>query len=656
MTLTRNILYYGLDVPPPEPIILRAGPLSLTFVGSEIRDIRMGSREVLRRVYVAVRDRNWRRVPVFVHEVRETIGPESFDLQFTVENKQDEIDFQWTGSIVGESNGTVRFTMEGTARSTFWKNRIGFCVLHSSTELAGSRCFTETVDGECRDGEFPRFVSPHQVFSRIRALSHEIVPGVLAEVRFEGDVYEMEDQRNWSDASFKTYCPPLSLPFPCEILAGSVVSQAITVAVKGNISKIIPEPADGPIIIELGQARSVLPRIGLGLTRGVGPLSSGLIERLRALHLTHLRVDLRLNDSAYESQLQRATNEASRLGLALEVALFLTDDAQREIEELRAALNRVRTPVETWLIFHVSEKSTTQKWLNLARVGLSDYNPEALFGGGSDANFAELNRSRPPAFGIDLISYPLNPQVHAFDHANLIENLQAQGSMVESLRQFAGEARVAVSPVTLRRRSPPDATSVTERPDGGELPASVDPRQMSLLGAVWTAGSLKALSEAGVYSTTFYETDGGKGVMYAGHTALPPAKSLSGSVFPLYHVFADVGEFQCGEVVACSSTAPLKAQGLALSKDGRLRVVLANLTPEQQAVRVIMGAGMERLSFQSMDESNVEWAMAAPESFRAALGKSLEVRRQGLELDLPPYAVVRLDGDLPGSFKEMILP
>ena len=29
-----------------------------------------------------------------------------------------------------------------------------------------------------------------------------------------GDVFEMEDQRNWTDASFKTYCTPLRQPFP----------------------------------------------------------------------------------------------------------------------------------------------------------------------------------------------------------------------------------------------------------------------------------------------------------------------------------------------------------------------------------------------------------------------------------------------------------
>ena len=645
MTLTRNILYYGSDVPPPEPSRLRAGPLSLTFVAGEIRDIRLGSREVLRRIYVAVRDRNWRRVPAFLHDVRETIGPETFDLRFSVENKQDEINFHWDGSIVGESNGTISFAMEGTARSTFWRNRIGFCVLHSSADLAGSRCSIETVDGECRSGEFPRFISPHQVFSNIRAISHEVVPGVHAEIRLEGDVYEMEDQRNWSDASYKTYCPPLSIPFPAEILADSTVSQAVKVAVKGNISKISPESSDEPIIIQLREARSVLPRIGLEFTPGVDPLSSGLIERLRGLRLTHLRVDLRLNDGAYESQLQRATNEALRLGLALEVALFLSDDAQREIEELRAALNRFHTLVQTWLVFHASEQSTTQKWVGMARAGLSDYNHEALFGCGTDANFAELNRCWPPACGIDLVSYPLNPQVHAVDHANLIENLQAQASMVESVRQFAGDARVAVSPVTLRGRSNLDATSITKLPDSGKLSASVDPSQMSLLGAVWTAGTLKNLMEAGVYSTTFFETDGWKGVMDADRRS-PRREQFpcpSGSVFPLYHVLADVGEFQGGEVVACSSTATLKVQALALTKDDRLRIILANMTPEKQAIRLVPGTASDKFQIKVLDESTAEWAMTDPEAFRSAPGEFLAADGKGTDIQLAPLALMRLD-------------
>ena len=60
-------------------------------------------------------------------------------------------------------------------------------------------------------------MSPHQPFLDIRAIRHEIAPGRALEVRFEGEWFEMEDQRNWSDASFKTYSTPLSRALPAPI-------------------------------------------------------------------------------------------------------------------------------------------------------------------------------------------------------------------------------------------------------------------------------------------------------------------------------------------------------------------------------------------------------------------------------------------------------
>jgi hypothetical protein len=42
---------------------LQAGPLSLEYEDGELRYVRLGGREVIRRWYVAVRDRNWGTVP-----------------------------------------------------------------------------------------------------------------------------------------------------------------------------------------------------------------------------------------------------------------------------------------------------------------------------------------------------------------------------------------------------------------------------------------------------------------------------------------------------------------------------------------------------------------------------------------------------------------
>ena len=60
----------------------------------------------------------------------------------------------------------------------------------------------------------------------IRALTHEPLPGVRVACRMEGDAFEMEDQRNWLDASYKTYVRPLALPWPYTIGKGEQLEPA----------------------------------------------------------------------------------------------------------------------------------------------------------------------------------------------------------------------------------------------------------------------------------------------------------------------------------------------------------------------------------------------------------------------------------------------
>jgi len=166
---------------------------------------------------------------------------------------------------------------------------------------------------------------------------------------------------------------------------------------------------------------------------------------------------------------------------------------------------------------------------------------------------------------------------------------------------------------------------------------------MSLFGAAWTAGSLKYVSESGVYSVTCYETSGWRGVMEteAGSPVPDKFRSLPGSVFPLYHVLADVGEFAGGEVIPTTSSDTLKVDGLALRKDGSVRVILANMTSKPQQVTVQNLS--QRVRVRYLDETNAEEAMVFPEKFRTREGGTLQTDGGALELSLLPYAVVRLD-------------
>ncbi len=648
--LPRNVWYYGKEDPLPEQKPLRAGPLSLVYEEGDLRYIRLGDREVLRRVYVAVRDRNWGTVPPRLSNVQMDIAENSFRIAYDVEHRQGDIDFFWKGTITGHANGIITFAMDGVARSTFWRNRIGFCVLHPIRECAGAPCRIEHVDGTIEEGAFPKYIAPHQPFFDIRAISHEVTPGIWAEVRFAGDVFEMEDQRNWTDASYKTYGTPLRLPYPVEVQAGTRIAQTVTLSLQGSIASAERARDEGrtvedqPLSLILRPSSPIpLPQLGLGVASHGRPLSPREIERLKALHLSHLRVDLDLARPGYEATLRRATAEAQALGTSLEVALFVSDDAERELKALLDLLARVRPPVGRWLIFHHREKSTSERWVILARKLLPRYEATVPIGAGTNAYFTELNRGRPPAQALDVVCYSINPQVHAFDNASLVENLEAQAATVESARQFCGDRPICITPVTLKPRFNPDATGPEIPPPPGELPRQVDVRQMSLFGAGWTLGSIKYLAESGVASITYYETTGWRGVMETESGSPLPEKfrSLPGAVFPMYHIFADVGEFTGGQVIPIRSSHPLLVDGLALRKRDRLRVLVANLSP--QLLRVTIQGLTAEIRVRHLDETNVEEAVQMPESFRS---QPDEVRRSTdgqLELMLLPFGIARVD-------------
>ena len=54
----------------------------------------------------------------------------------------------------------------------------------------------------------------------------------------EGDTFEMEDQRNWMDASYKTYVRPLALPWPYPIEQGRRFTQSVALTVEGALPAV----------------------------------------------------------------------------------------------------------------------------------------------------------------------------------------------------------------------------------------------------------------------------------------------------------------------------------------------------------------------------------------------------------------------------------
>src|ERR1051325_2741428 len=84
--ISESELLFGQAEPLPEQIELRAGPVSLLFEDGSIRYLRLGEREILRRIYAAVRDQEWRTVPGRIRDLRIERAEDSFRINFVSEH------------------------------------------------------------------------------------------------------------------------------------------------------------------------------------------------------------------------------------------------------------------------------------------------------------------------------------------------------------------------------------------------------------------------------------------------------------------------------------------------------------------------------------------------------------------------------------------
>ncbi len=641
---------HGRDGPPVSPRRLRAGPVTVLFDGADLRRATVGGIEVVRRIYTAVRDVNWDTVlPARSGHVVEA-GEREFRISYQAVYQKEELVLTAEVTIEGRADGTLRFTFDGVANSDCPYCRIGICVLHPP-EAAGRPYRAESPDKTTED-RLPTLVGPqwirdgklHALFQPYKRLVIGMADDLEVEFRFEGDLFEMEDQRNWTDASFKTYSTPLALGFPHQARAGHRFRQSVEMrlsgaAAAGAIGRV---PTREVAITVGGQLRARLPAIGLGTSNVAARLGAREAALLRQVAPDHLRYELHPSEPGAFDGLQAVLADCAQLGTWLELALFLGEEPESDLARVASALRGA--PVRRFLVFKEGRPCSDGTLVQAARARLGGDHQRAKFFGGTNIYFAELNRTRPDPAQMDGVTFTINPQVHDSDDTSLMENVQVQADAVRSARALAGEGReVAVSPITLKPRFNPFANRALTQ-DPNTLPLGVDARQASLFAAAWTLGSLKYTVESGASALTYYETAGWRGLIETEGGAPMPQMFLSrpGMVFPVYWVFRDLAGWRDSVVVRCDSSDPQRVVGLALRKGARTRILVANLTADTQDARLAVATSTLEATLALIDLGSFD---PVPADAASARRDTSTVRAPGgtISIKLSPYAVARLD-------------
>jgi hypothetical protein len=641
------IRLYGTDEPVEPPRILQAGPLTAEFEAGNIRHVRYHGSEMIRAVSFVVRDKNWGTYAPQILNLNFHLEPEIFRVSYEAIVRDQQQEFRFSAVINGEADGSLSFSAKGVAISDFLTNRTGFVVLHPIEGVAGAACTVEHIDGSIEETRFPFLIDPIQPMKTLRAITHEFLPGLKVACRMEGDTFEMEDQRNWTDASYKTYVRPLALPWPYLIAKGETIDQAVTLSVSGAVNEI--EAVDNALTLTIGQQiiDSALPPIGLGLDPKDLDATEQSLAVLREVAPSHLvcYYDPRLGHRASDLQRMAAIGQALGIELWLEFVIPSVENFTQDIRDLARSVAEIGNPFAVLLVSPAPDLKCTlpgSPWPpcppleDCYRAARSAF-PNVRLGGGMFSFFTELNRKRPPVALLDLVTFTTVAIFHAGDDRSATEGLESLPYLARSVAAFIDGKPYHVGPSAIGLRMNPYGEAPMANPGNiRQAMNGMDPRQRGLLVSAWAVGFVGHFAKGGASALTLGGIVGEFGVAYAKAAYPQPWFDENGGLFPVYHVIKGLAALRGLPLIDLAISRPREMQAIAVKRDGGFEAWLANLMDQSETIE---------LSPNVVGNLSI---LSAPEFERAtqdfSVMDSLERTFSGKVIVLPPYAVARLRG------------
>jgi len=512
---------FGSAEAEPVPRTVTVDDFHLLIADGALRQISYRGVEIVRRLDCPIRDQNWgTHTPAGVEE--------------RLDDTDGWLDYRRTFSVGdGQLSGILAFTIEPggpltaridlTAIEDFTTSRAGFTLLHPITDVAGHTLSVTHADGTEETTAFPKMVAPGQPVFDIRRLRHK-VGNVDVSIEFSGEIFEMEDQRNWTDASYKTYCRPLRLAIPYVIKAGETVSQEIriTASAIAGTAKPAPSPPPEPVrFARPGDAR-VSPDILLAAAagwvtepeNGANDIAgvNGIVARLEG-HETGQEEWIRFlaqhgcGPETYcdlEIIVPNGADPAQHLRL---VAVNISKQGikPRHVFSLPADYLRSYQPNGDW------PQGLTPE--DCARAAEKAF-PDATIGVGMMSNFTEVNRRRPAKDIGSYLTFGTTAIVHAADDRSVLETLEAFSHIFATARSFNGARDIRLGLVAIGMRTNPYGAGVAPNPERNRLAMAMDdPRQhgrfaasfavaASAIAAQSGCGALALAAPAGPFSMT----------------------------------------------------------------------------------------------------------------------------------------------------------
>jgi hypothetical protein len=600
MAMSRATMLFGTDVPPAETRMLRAGPLTVELEGGTVRYVRYGGIEAVRGIDYLVRDGSWATPTARLSDLTVEEEAGQFLVRYVGTIDEAGIGYRYRATIEGSERAGLRFHVEGEALEAFETSRCGFVVLHAIKGVAGAPVTVTHTDGREEATTFPLAISPSQPIFDIRSLRHRPAPGLAVTCRMEASLpldpagkFEMEDQRNWTDASYKTYVGSLLDPWPYRLEKGQALAQTVTVTFDGDAgSAAAARGPDGARLRPGKPAGRAMPPIGVGMMPEDAASAGEATALARSLGPRHLVgwLEPDAGDALPTLESYRAVAEACAAPLQLEIVLPNVAAPSAELARAAALCREAGLAPAAVLVCprpYLKSYQPSGPWPDVPpleqiyRAARAAF-PNARIGGGMLSYFTELNRKRPPAAAIDFVSHTTCPIVHAADDRSVMETLEALPSVALSVRTFCPQTAYRVGPSAIGMRRNAYGTAPMPNPGARRLAmVQADPRQRGLFAAAWTVGYAAGMVAAGVEALAINHLTGPSGVLTGDADAASAGSDAQArSVRPVFHVMRAL----CGASGASCVDLEVGGEGiaaLAWQRDGTTTILAANLGDRQ---------------------------------------------------------------------------
>jgi hypothetical protein len=641
-TASESVRLYGTDETVEAPRIIRAGPLNAELEAGNLRHIRYHGSEMIRAISFIVRDKNWG-----------TYGPQISQLDFQESSNSFRIsyeasvegEFRYSAVITGDANGSLSFSGKGNAISDFLTNRTGFVVLHPIEGVAGAACTVEHVDGSVEETKFPLLIDPVQPMRALRAITHEFLPGLKVTCKMEGDTFEMEDQRNWTDASYKTYVRPLALPWPYTIAKDEVIDQKVTLTVSGLAHNVESTERRSSLTIGKPISGSSMPPIGIGLhPKDVGAVEQnvGTIKTAGPSHIIY-HYDPRSGHNPADLKRLAALGEKIGTELWLEFVLPSVENFENDISEVGRAVADLGNPFSTVTVSPAPDLKCTlpgSPWppcppLDACYQAARKAFPNSRLGGGMFSFFTELNRKRPPLELLDFVTFTTVAIFHAGDDRSAMEGLESLPYLAETVRSFIADKPYHVGPSAIGLRMNPYGEAPMPNPGNiRQAMNGMDPRQRGLLAAAWSVGFVARFAKGGASALTLGSGTGEFGIAYAKADYPQPWFDENDGIYPVYHAIKGLAHLRGTPLIDIQISTPDELQAIATKHDGGIELWVANLTDQTKNVQLTPKPTGNVSILSASEFEGATKDLAVMESLERKLGDE--------HLVLPPYAVARL--------------